>query len=85
LIESQFTFSPGKVVISPNQVRSKILMDSNSQFHQHFMSAFTPIFLRQKSSKLKCKYKKALRKTFVQKKAAHKMLVKLTTSGKMIS
>jgi hypothetical protein len=29
------------------------------QFHQRFMSAFAPIFLRQKRSNLKCKYKKA--------------------------
>ncbi len=47
------------------------------QFHQHFMSAFVPIFLYQKSSNLKCKNKKASQKTFVQKKTAHKMLVKL--------
>jgi hypothetical protein len=32
-------------------------------------TAFAPIFLRQKSSNLKCKYKKALRKTFVLKGA----------------
>jgi hypothetical protein len=32
----------------------------------------------KKSSNLKCKYKKAWRKTFVQKRAALKMLVKLT-------
>ncbi len=40
------------------------------QFHQHFMSAFAPIFLRQKSFNLKCKYKKAWRKTFAQKRRA---------------
>jgi hypothetical protein len=37
------------------------------QFHQHFMSTFAPIILRQKSSNLKCKYKKPSRMTFVQK------------------
>jgi hypothetical protein len=36
------------------------------QFHQHFMSAFAPIFLRQKSTNPKSKYKKVLRKTFVR-------------------
>ncbi len=41
------------------------------------MSAFAPIFLRQKSSNLKCKHKKASSGTFVQKCRA-KMLVKLT-------
>jgi hypothetical protein len=39
-----------------------------------------PIFLRQKSTNLKCKYKKAARKTFVQK-AVRKMLVKLRPGG----
>jgi hypothetical protein len=28
------------------------------QFYQHFMSAFAPVFLRQKSTNLKFKYKK---------------------------
>jgi hypothetical protein len=37
------------------------------QFHQHFMSAFAPIFLRQKkSSNLKCSYKKVARKILVK-------------------
>jgi hypothetical protein len=41
------------------------------QFHQHFMSAFVPIYsCANKSSNLKCKYKKALRETFVQKSRA---------------
>jgi hypothetical protein len=47
------------------------------QFHQHF---YAPIFLRQKSTNLKFKYKEASRKTFVLTKVAHKMLVKLTPS-----
>ncbi len=38
-----------------------------SQFYQHFMSAFAHIFLCLKSSNLKCKYKKVLCETFVQK------------------
>ncbi len=38
------------------------------QSHQHFISAFAPIFLRQKSSNLNCKYKKAV----------HEMLVNLS-------
>ncbi len=54
------------------------------QFHQHFMSPFALIFLRQKSSNLKCKYKKALRITFIQKSAL-KMLVKLTPDHKLQS
>ncbi len=37
------------------------------QFHQQFMSVFVPISLCQKSSNLKCKHKKVLRKTFVWK------------------
>ncbi len=37
---------------------------SLSQFHQHFKSIFTPIFLRQKSTNFKCKYKKAACETF---------------------
>ena len=40
-------------------------------------AAFMPISFRQKSTNLKCKYKKAAQKNCVQK-AAHKMLVKLT-------
>jgi hypothetical protein len=47
------------------------------QFHQHFMCAFAPVFLRQSNSNLKCTHKKALRETFVQKGAC-KMLVELT-------
>jgi hypothetical protein len=50
-------------------------------FHQHFLCAFAAIFLRLKSSNLKCKHKKASRKTFVQK-AMHKVLVKLTLGVK---
>jgi hypothetical protein len=38
--------------------------------------AFAPIFLRQKSTSLRCKNKKSANETF--KKEAHKMLVKLT-------
>ncbi len=49
----------------------------STKFRQHFMSAFVLILLRQKSSNLKCKYKKALHETFVRK-GARKMLVKLT-------
>ncbi len=41
--------------------------ESCGQFHQHFMSAFAPIFFRQKSSNLKYKHKKASSETFVQK------------------
>ncbi len=41
------------------------------------MSAFAPIFLRQKSYNLKFKYKIASRETFGQK-TAHNMLVPLT-------
>jgi hypothetical protein len=44
------------------------LPKTSGQFHQHFMNTFAPVFLRQKISNLKFKYKKALRKTFVQKK-----------------
>ncbi len=47
------------------------------QFDQHFMSAFAPIFLCQKSSNLKCKYKKLTSKLLYEK-AARKMLVQLT-------
>ncbi len=39
--------------------------------------SISPLFLRQKSTNLKCKYKKAARETF----AVHKMLVKLTAGG----
>ncbi len=45
-------------------------------------AAFVPIFLRQKSTKLKRKYEKAVRKTFVQTKAARKMMVKLTLGSR---
>ncbi len=31
-------------------------------------AAFAPIFLRQKSTNLKCKYKRAARKTFIRKR-----------------
>ncbi len=41
---------------------------SLSQFHQHFISAFATIFLHQKSSNLKCKYKKSLAQNFCTKK-----------------
>jgi hypothetical protein len=40
------------------------------QCHQHLMSVFAPIFFCQKSSNPKCKYKKAPRKTFLQKSRA---------------
>jgi hypothetical protein len=40
-------------------------------------AAFALIILRQKSTNLKCKFKNATLKTFVQN-AMHKMLVKLT-------
>jgi hypothetical protein len=40
-------------------------------------TVFAPKILRQKSTNLKCKTKKAANKTFVQK-TARKMLVKLT-------
>jgi hypothetical protein len=53
---------------------------SCGQFHQHFMSAFAPIFLRQKSSNLKRKYKKASLELLYEKK----LLVKLTPSWREI-
>jgi hypothetical protein len=43
------------------------------------MSSFCAIFVVLKNTYLKYKYKKAERKTSVQKKPALKMLVKLTT------
>ncbi len=43
-------------------------------------AAFMPIYLRQKSTNLKCKYNTYSCKTFVWK-AARKMLVKLTPGG----
>jgi hypothetical protein len=52
------------------------MTDAFGQFHKHFMSAFAPILLRQKSSNLKFKHKK-LRAKNSYKKAALKMLVKL--------
>jgi hypothetical protein len=39
-------------------------IDAKGQFHQHFISALATIFLRKKSSDLKCTYKKALQETF---------------------
>ncbi len=54
--------------------RSKIIFQCRgtprSQFRQHFISAFAPKFLLQKSSNLKCKHKKVLRETFVRKSRA---------------
>ena len=46
-------------------------------FTNILQAAFEPISLRQKSTYLKCKYRKAAQKTFVRK-FAHKILVKLT-------
>ncbi len=48
---------------------------NSGQFHQHFMNAFAPIFLPQKSSNLKCEYKKALRETFAWKSRSLKSML----------
>jgi hypothetical protein len=40
-------------------------------FTNILQAAYAPIFLRQKSTNLKSKYKKALRKTFVRKSCAY--------------
>ncbi len=47
------------------------------QFHQQYLSAVEPIFLRKKSSNLECTYKKFCVK-LSHDRAVHKMLVKLT-------
>ncbi len=55
----------------------RIYWQSTCQFHQHFSSAFAPIYLRQKNLTYTSSTKKLLRKTCVQK-GASKILVKLT-------
>ncbi len=50
-------------------------------FTNKLRAAFAPIFLRQKSTNRKSKYKKTSRETFYEK-AARKMLVKLTLGKK---
>ncbi len=50
------------------------------QFHQHITCSFCAEILRQKSTSLKSEYKKASCKKIRTKKAARKMLVKLTLS-----
>jgi hypothetical protein len=52
-------------------------IDSRCQFHQHFMSAFAPIFLRQKVQTLKVTTKK-LRANFLYEKDVCKMCMILT-------
>ncbi len=51
---------------------------SGVNFTNILRAAFAPIFLRQKTTNLKCKSKKAAHKIFVWKDA-HKILVKLAT------
>jgi hypothetical protein len=60
-------FWKNKKNIGTNKIVAKKINNHSGQFHQHLMSKFETIFLRQKSSTLKCKYKEASRETFVQK------------------
>ncbi len=61
------------IIINCSQIVSVNVKEWTSsfcgQFHQHFMSAFAPIFLRQTSSNLKCRYKKSFAQNFRTKKA----------------
>jgi hypothetical protein len=57
-----------KTVLQRNKKDKK--NDSYGQFHQHFISTFAPISLRQKSLIYTSSTKKALRETYIQKSCA---------------
>jgi hypothetical protein len=64
--EIQFSDDEGKQKILSKVVHN-IGLSTCGQFHPKFMSTFAPIFLSQKSSNLKFKYRKASRETFEPK------------------
>jgi hypothetical protein len=54
------------------------LISTNVNVTNILRAVFAPIFLRQKSTILKCKFKKVASKTFAQKRLHAKCCVKLT-------
>ncbi len=76
LASSWQTWDESKLVMK--LLMKKKFVNSFGQFHQHFMSAFVPLFLRQIKVQTKNVGTKKLCAKILYKKSTHKMLVKLT-------
>jgi hypothetical protein len=66
--------TPDKSQTEPRILRKQI----SSQFHQHFKNSICIDILSPKLTNTNCKHRKDASKHLLNKKAAHKMLIKLT-------
>jgi hypothetical protein len=79
-LKDLFLFQHDKLNYQLKGRKYKKVLETFGQFNQHFMSAVAPIFFCQKMFKPKICVQEKLCAKLLYKKAARKMLVKLTPS-----